>query len=188
MTARLFEVAAILDQRLVAAGLRFCFIGGVAVQRWGMPRSTVDLDLTVLAPFGAEGGVVDELLRLLEPRIDDARSFALRHRVVLARAEGVPVDIALGAMPFEEAAVERATPFEVAPGVAFRTCGPSDLVVLEVFAGRDQDWVDVRGILVRSGGQIDWPLVTGELEMLLALKEDATSLPRLEELRRSVGR
>jgi hypothetical protein len=27
-------------------GWRFCFIGGVAVQRWGEPRLTQDVDLT----------------------------------------------------------------------------------------------------------------------------------------------
>ena len=27
---------------------RFCFIGGLAVQRWGEPRETVDVDLTLL--------------------------------------------------------------------------------------------------------------------------------------------
>lgn len=26
-------------------GFRFCFIGGIAVQRWGNPRFTADVDL-----------------------------------------------------------------------------------------------------------------------------------------------
>jgi hypothetical protein len=187
MTARLFEVATLVDKKFQEQGLEFCFIGGIAVQRWGMPRSTVDLDLTVLAPFGGESGILDALLRTVAPRIEDARGFALRHRVLLGQVDGVPVDIALGAMPFEEASVARATFFEVGSGLSFRTCGPSDLIIHKVFAGRDQDWVDVRSILVRSGRLIDWDLVVVELEMLLALKEDSASLPRLETLRLSLG-
>jgi len=35
-------------------GWRFCFIGGVANFRWGTPRLTDDLDLTLLTGFGAE--------------------------------------------------------------------------------------------------------------------------------------
>jgi hypothetical protein len=31
-----------------AQGWRFCFIGGIAVQRWGEPRFTADADLTLL--------------------------------------------------------------------------------------------------------------------------------------------
>ena len=33
---------------------RFCFIGGLAVQRWGEPRETVDVDLTLLTGFTGE--------------------------------------------------------------------------------------------------------------------------------------
>jgi hypothetical protein len=29
-------------------GRKFCFIGGVALQRWGEPRLTQDVDLTLL--------------------------------------------------------------------------------------------------------------------------------------------
>lgn len=35
-------------------GWRFCFIGGVALQRWGEPRLTQDVDLTLLTGFGDE--------------------------------------------------------------------------------------------------------------------------------------
>lgn len=33
---------------------RFCFIGGLSVQRWGEPRLTRDIDLSVLTGFGRE--------------------------------------------------------------------------------------------------------------------------------------
>jgi hypothetical protein len=38
------EVQVLCEQR----GWRFCFIGGVAVQRWGEPRLTQDVDLTLV--------------------------------------------------------------------------------------------------------------------------------------------
>jgi hypothetical protein len=41
---------------------RFCFIGGLALQRWGEPRETVDVDLTLLAGFGSEDQFIDSLL------------------------------------------------------------------------------------------------------------------------------
>ncbi len=43
-------------------GWRFCFIGRIAVQRWGEPRLTQDVDLTLLTGFGEEGPVLDRLL------------------------------------------------------------------------------------------------------------------------------
>jgi hypothetical protein len=39
---------------------RFCFIGGLALQRWGEPRETVDVDLTLLTGFPA---IMEELER-----------------------------------------------------------------------------------------------------------------------------
>jgi hypothetical protein len=46
-------------------------------------------------------------------RIRDAQEFARRNRVVLLQSPaGVPIDIALAALPFEEAMVERSTMFE----------------------------------------------------------------------------
>ncbi|MGH8909898.1 MAG: hypothetical protein ACRD0K_26235 [Egibacteraceae bacterium] len=68
------------------------------MQRWGELRLTRDVDLTVLSGFGDESRFVDVLLQRFEGRIDNAYEFALRSRVVLARASnGVPLDIALGA-------------------------------------------------------------------------------------------
>lgn len=35
-------------------GWKFCFIGGLALQIWGEPRVTEDVDLTLLTGFGNE--------------------------------------------------------------------------------------------------------------------------------------
>src|SRR5215471_12181327 len=87
-------------------GWRFCFIGGVAVQRWGEPRLTQDVDLTLLAGFGREENYIDSCLSQLQPRRGDAREFALKYRVLLVRTHsGVAVDIALGGLPFEERSI-----------------------------------------------------------------------------------
>ena len=45
---------------------RFCFIGGVVVQRWGNPRLTQDVDLTLLTSFGNEEHFIDPLLANLK--------------------------------------------------------------------------------------------------------------------------
>lgn len=162
---------------------RFCIIGGLAVQRWGEPRFTRDVDLTLLTGFGNEPAFVDELLLGFRPRLADARDFALRNRVVLLlSAEGVPIDLALGAMPFEEAAVRRATSYRVAPGAELATCGAEDLVVFKAFAGRPKDWLDIEGIVTRQGASLDAKLVWRELRPLLELKEDAETEPRLRRL------
>lgn len=79
-------------------------------------------------------------------------------------------------------AVQRATPYEVAPNVELTTCSAEDLVVLKAFAGRDRDWVDVEGIVNRQGSRLDDTLVWRELLPLLDLKEDRDAAPRLRRL------
>jgi len=185
----LLVAASRIQDSLVEHGWRFCFIGGVAVQRWGNPRFTHDIDLTLLTGFGHEEKFVDALLRELEPRRTDARAFAVQNRVLLARTRnGVDVDIALGALPFEERSVARATLWTVRDSLALTTCSAEDLVIHKVFAGRGRDWDDVESILIRQHQSVDLNQVRSELEPLLELKGEPEALAKLERMTITVQR
>jgi len=177
-----------LQDFCVEQGWSFCFIGGIAVQKWSEPRVTDDADLTVLTGFGTEERFADALLTWLEPRRSDARAFALRHRVLLVRsADGISVDIAFGALPFEASAVARATEEELLPGLSLRVCSPEDLIVFKVFADRALDWRDVEMTIVRQGaGRLDWQYIETQLAPLLELKEAPDLLVRLHRLKRKI--
>lgn len=166
-----------------ARGWRFCFIGALAVQRWGEPRLTLDVDVTVLTGFGTEERYVDPLLGRFKARLSDAREFALRNRVLLLQSDaGIPVDVALGAMPFEEHAVDRASDLVIDAGITLRTCSAEDLMVFKAFAGREKDWLDIEGIAVRQSGRLDEALLWRELGPLLTLKEAPEAGDRLRAL------
>src|SRR5437016_14231755 len=99
----ILSAASELEQFCSARGWQFCFIGGIAVQRWGEPRFTADADLTLLTGFGGEEKFIDPLLSHFRPRRSDARAFALRNRVVLLEShKGTTLDLPLVAVPFEE--------------------------------------------------------------------------------------
>ena len=57
----LIQAAAELQAVCIQHDWRFCFIGGLAVQRWGEPRETVDVDLTLLTGFADEDLPFEEL-------------------------------------------------------------------------------------------------------------------------------
>ena len=184
----IFDAALEVENICRTAGFKFCFIGGIAVQRWGQPRMTADVDLTVITGFGQEAPYVDALLEHLVGRIPDARAFALAHRTLLARtANGINADIALGAMPFEERTVVRASKFAISATQSITTCSAEDLVVHKAFAGRDKDWLDIEGIVTRQPA-LDQALVWEELLPLLELKEDTTSAVRLRHVFATAGR
>lgn len=168
---------------------QFCFIGGVAVQRWGEPRLTQDVDLTVLTGLGNEARFIDALLDAFTARRSDAREFALRHRVLLVRTgSGVDVDVALGALPFEERTVRRSSSWEWASDRSLTTCSAEDLLAHKVFAGRDLDWSDVERVLTRQHGKLDLAQVREELHPLLELKGEPEAMARLEQKIAAVDR
>jgi hypothetical protein len=181
----ILEAAIELQSFCQARGWRFCFIGGLVVPRWGEPRTTADADLTLLTGFGGEEVFVDALVASFHPRRDDAREMALSRRVLLIEAANtVPLDVSLGALPFEERLVERSTEYEAAPGATLRTCSGEDLVVLKAFAGRDVDWLDLQGIALRQAGRLDEALIMQELEPLLELKGVPEAAARLRQILR----
>ena len=180
----LFEAARQLQEFCDSRGWRSCFIGGLAVQRWGEPRVTRDADLTVLAGFGHEERIIDPLLEKYAARISDARAYAFRHRGLLLSAPGgAGIDVLLGALPYEEHLIERATLFTVAHGVELRTCSAEDLIVLKLFAGRALDIRDTEGVALRNGDQLDWSYIETQLRPLAEIKEDPEILRRLARLR-----
>lgn len=80
-----YRAAADLQRRLQERGWRFCLIGGLALQRWGEPRETIDVDVTLLTGFGGEESFVREILTWYEPRVADPAGFACENRVLLVR-------------------------------------------------------------------------------------------------------
>lgn len=178
----LIQAAAELQTLLQKQGYRFCFIGGIALQRWGEPRLTVDVDATLLAGFGEELPIVKKLLASYASRIQDAEAFALENRVLLLKSEGgIPLDIALAALPFEEEAISRATLFSFLPGVQLLTCSAEDLIVMKAFADRPKDWADVKSVCDRQAGALDKAYILRQLSPLAQAKSAPAILDRLND-------
>jgi hypothetical protein len=90
--------------------------------------------------------------------------------------------VALGALEFEENAVARATRWQLDADNALLTCSAEDLIVHKAFADRDQDWIDIKGILIRQEGKLDTAQILKELTPLVELKEEPAILDRLNTL------
>ncbi len=180
---QLVAQAAELQRVVDARGWRSCIIGGLAVVRWGEPRLTRDVDITLFTGFGAEEPIARALLELFEPRIQDALEFAMVNRVLLLQgSSGVPIDIALAGFPFEEEIIDRASTFEYLPGIALRTASAEDVIVLKAFANRRRDWSDIAGIIARQRS-LDWDVIVARLSPLVELKGESEILIELDRVR-----
>lgn len=179
----LFEAAREVCEFMDSHKWKYCIIGGLAVVRWGEQRNTLDVDFNLLTGFGKEERFADTILTAFQSRLANSRAFALERRVLLIRAaNGIPVDLSLGAFPYEERLISRATPFEFAPGYAFLTCSAEDLVVMKAFANRQRDWQDIEMIKVRQGKHLDWRLILREIAPLAEAKDTPEIQDRLRRL------
>ncbi|MGA3241646.1 MAG: nucleotidyl transferase AbiEii/AbiGii toxin family protein [Bryobacteraceae bacterium] len=185
----LLEAARGLQTFLEERNWRFAIIGGLALLRWGEPRFTRDVDVSLLCGFGREDEFIAPFFASgYRGRISDASAFARRNRVLLLEApNGVPIDIALAGLPFEEEVVERSSKFEFAAGCALRTCSAEDLIVFKLFAFRPRDLADVESVVTRRESELDWDYIERQLAPLAEVKESPGIMEALARLRRTRG-
>jgi hypothetical protein len=176
-----FEAAWQLHRFLVARRIPYVIIGGIAVQRWGEPRLTIDVDLAILLPPGGEEPRLREIAAAFPPRLKDAVAFALEHRILPIDVPGAsPADLSLALPGFEEDAIARAVDYDVGEHRAVRLCTAEDLVVYKCVAGRPQDLLDVESVVARQGDALDVGHVRRWLEELARVTDDREIVTRFE--------
>jgi uncharacterized nucleotidyltransferase DUF6036 len=109
----------------------------------------------------APGLEPDRILEVAEThgvgsRIQDAARFARVHQVVLLehKASGVPIDLTLASLPFEERAIKSSHEISYA-GVRIRIPEPDDLLVYKLVAARPRDLEDAEKLLLLYGSRLD---------------------------------
>lgn len=168
--------------------LPYVIIGGAAVQIWGEPRFTKDLDLTILAPIEAFSETIDQLLVRLAPRTERAQEFAHQHRVLLVQTlTGYPVDVSFGLPGYEDVIISRAVEQEILPGKRVRFCSPEDLIIHKAIAGRVQDMLDIKSVISRHEDELDLPYIRYWLGVFADLLETDEVVNRFEQAWRKFG-
>ena len=143
---------------------------------------TQDIDLCLLCGFGNEEKYIDALLKDFKARIPNTHNFALANRVLLLYAsKDVSVDITLSGIPFEELMIDRSTPFFFIPEFSLMTCSSEDLVILKAFANRSIDWMDIEGIVMRQGQNLDIDYISAHLTPLCEAKEAPDIVDKLHK-------
>lgn len=131
---------------LASAKIPYALIGGIAVVLRGYDRTTKDIDILVIEADDRLEDLISELSKQgIKPRIHDGLEFAKRHRILLlSSSDGTPIDLSLGALPFEVEAVSNAPLEKVAEGLRLPISRVEDLVIMKAVANRDRDWDDIR--------------------------------------------
>jgi hypothetical protein len=174
---------------LAGLGLPWMIIGGVAVIASGVPRYTADIDLTVSASDEPPERIIAALRRHgIVPRIEGAAAFARERHVVLLRheASGVPLDISLAWLPFEEEAIRASREADYA-GVPVRLPRVDDLIIYKLVAARPRDVEDVERLLALHGPGLDLPRLARVVGEFADALDDRTRPATLARLLREAG-
>jgi predicted nucleotidyltransferase len=168
------EAAAPLDlarllRALVAHGVEFVVIGGLAAIAHGARRMTLDVDIVprpradnferlagALSELGVAGeAVVDGGFRRLDPRddVDLARSANVALRTSAGRLD--VLNQARGAPAYDELAA-RGVRLEIA-GVGVLVAGIDDLVAMKLALHRPKDLQDVADLTAHEAGEYPSP-------------------------------
>lgn len=165
-------------------GGRWFLFGAQAVNVWGSPRLTADVDVTVLlAPHDPAAFVFDMEASGFGLRVGDVEEFVARTSVLpfVHRRTRMPLDVVLAGSGLEEQFADRARLVDVG-GVEVPVLSPEDLLVAKILASRPKDLEDAAGILRGRRKSLDVGLVRSLLAELEEALGQSDLVPALERL------
>lgn len=176
------RVAAALDKR----GVSYAVGGALALGYWGMPRGTLDVDLTLFMPTDDTGAVVG-LLRAIGCDVDESTALpTLReHGFCTATMTGVRVDVFLPIVDFYAVARGRRREVDL-EGVPVMIWDAETLVIFKLMFFRDRDLVDIAQVVRTQGTRLDTVWITTRAVDLFGERDPRVS--RWKELLAAAGK
>lgn len=161
----LLDIAALFEKHKI----KYMVIGGLANAKWGQPRATLDIDITVWVSDNEIKNVVSMLEGSYALLVDKPLEFIRQTRVLpLKTHQDQRIDIIFGALPFERQAIERALKVEIGKASA-NFCTPEDLILFKIISERPRDLEDVKGILRFRKEDLDYSYLEPRIQELADL-------------------
>jgi hypothetical protein len=169
------EVAKQLAERLESLGREYALGGAIALGYWGLPRGTVDVDITLFLPPEELAESV-EVLRTIgcEFSTTSAMQSLGEHGFCRVTYAGTNVDIFLPIVPFYEAARSRRR--SVALGDRQVAIWDAEtLAVFKMMFFRQKDLADIEQILRTQGKDFDASWVREQLAEMYGKRDPRLS-------------
>jgi len=151
------EIARCLDQR----DIPYMIIGGQAVLVYGRPRLTRDIDIT-LGVDTDKFELIEDVCKKLKLKIlpESPKDFARKTRVLPAEEpeSKIRVDFIFSFSEYEKQALKRTKRLEI-DNYAVRFASCEDVIIHKMVAGRAIDEEDVKSILIKHKGSIDFEYI-----------------------------
>ncbi len=173
------QVVQFLDQHHIP----YMLIGGIANAMWGQVRATRDADFKV----GIGDRSISEFKQLVTRQFPERQTavppqLQPPHVIHVWAAPGIAVDFFISIFDYEQQAIERAVKTMI-EGVPTRICTADDLIIHKAVANREQDWIDIEGVLIRQGSKLNQPYIIRWLQQFAEGLENPEILTRYQQLR-----
>lgn len=164
-------------------GMPYAMMGGLALNAWGIPRATYDLDATLAvepeeaarALAAIQGKDIEVDQSFLNGYVDEVAGMKKVAVKLLSAGTWFAVDLFFATTPFMQSAMRRRVALTVRSRPIWIITA-ADLILFKLIAGRRKDWVDIDNILAVQG--------VPEREYLETWAERLGVKPRLEQVLR----
>ena len=164
----LARALAALHEAFSALKIPYMVIGGLANAEWGVPRATLDVDVTAWVEEEGLPAAIAALCNRFKSLVEDPLGFVHGTRVLPLDVEGTKADVVFGLLPYEQEAIARSVERSV-EGTQVRFCTAEDLILHKIISQRERDREDVRGVLKAQRGRLDRGYLEPRLRELSSL-------------------
>lgn len=182
----LFAEAARLQSLLEEEERDFYFVGGIALQVWGEPRLTTDIDLTIFTNLVNETEQIEHFASLFRTRKEaepDPIEFARVNRVLLLETESTTgIDLMLSGLADMSDELSRSSYQQFTPDISLKVCSADTLIAYKTVAGRLKDLADIESVVTKQRS-LDWDYIFAYLDIASEYKDISASLNTLRFLR-----
>jgi hypothetical protein len=150
------RVAAWVCDRLDEEGLPYALGGALALGVWGVPRGTIDVDVSVFVPQSRIDEVVNAFERAgaLIDRSGVKRQLE-RSDLFIARVMGTRVDVFVGRHPLYAEMARRRQLVTDAFGTQRYFVSKEDLALMKLIYHRPKDLIDLERLFAVQGAKLD---------------------------------
>lgn len=161
------DITAILDENHI----EYMIIGGLANAKWGYPRSTLDIDITIWISDDKIKNFISLLANKYTLLVENPLEFISETRVLpINGPKNQRIDLIFGSLPFEKSAIDRAVKIQIGK-TAVNFCTAEDLILSKIISDRPKDLEDARGILKFQKGTLDYDYLEPRITELANLLE-----------------
>jgi predicted nucleotidyltransferase len=153
--------------------IKYVIIGGMALQHWGEPRFTRDVDITISIIPEKTDETISLLTNNFKSRVANPVEFAGRTRMVLLETKSkYSIDISLAIPGYEDDVMNRAVDYKLLPGKYVKMCSAEDLIIHKSVAGRPQDIKDVESVVIKQAVSLDVKYIRTYLKQFSSMLEN----------------